>query len=102
MHARSVIESGTILPLKPFWGRNVLSWTQEPHRKMQPPPSRHPSPLPEPGILAELGPDTLGRVQRIGRISLGNIARGLELFGYIESSRRWLIEGKKRAGSADP
>jgi hypothetical protein len=58
--------------------------------------------LDEPGILAELGPDTLGRVQRIGRISLGNIARGLELFGYIESSRRWLIEGKKRAGSADP
>ena len=58
--------------------------------------------LEHPDILAELGPDTLGRVQRIGRISLDNIARGLELFGYIESSSRWLAAGEKRGGNKDP
>ena len=57
--------------------------------------------LDDPVILAELGPDALGRVQRIGRISLANIARGLELFGYIESSRRWLKAGKKQTGNED-
>lgn len=57
--------------------------------------------LDKPDILAELGSEALGRVQRIGRISLGNIARGLELFGYIESSRRWLAAGKKRPDDED-
>ena len=58
--------------------------------------------LDEPDILAELGPANLGKIKRIGRISLGEIARCLERCGYIESSRQWLAAGDRLPDSRAP
>lgn len=45
-----------------------------------------------PEILVELGPESVSRINRIGRKSLSEIARALDCFGYIDSSGSWLVK----------
>jgi len=51
--------------------------------------------LRHPEILVDLGPETLIRINRIGRNFLNQIANALGRFDYIESSELWLRRGKK-------
>ena len=48
----------------------------------------------QPEILVDLGPVAISRINRIGHKSLYKIALALDSFGYIESSRIWLTQGK--------
>ena len=50
--------------------------------------------LNHPEIIAELGPVSISKINRIGRKSLRRIAEALDRFGYIESSGKWLSEKK--------
>jgi hypothetical protein len=47
-----------------------------------------------PEILVDLGPEAISRINRIGRISLHQIAQALDTFGYIDSPGLWLPKGK--------
>jgi hypothetical protein len=48
----------------------------------------------QPEILVDLGPDSISRINRIGRKSLRQIALALDSFGYIDSHHLWLLKKK--------
>lgn len=48
----------------------------------------------KPEIIADLGPDGVSRINRIGKKSLGEIARALECFHHTDSSHQWLAMQK--------
>jgi len=48
----------------------------------------------QPEIIVDLGPDSIIRINRIGRKSLCRIAQTLDSFGYIGSSHLWLHKNK--------
>jgi hypothetical protein len=48
----------------------------------------------QPEILADLGPESIGRINRIGSKSLSTIAQALNSSGYIDSPHLWLFTKK--------
>jgi hypothetical protein len=48
----------------------------------------------QPEILVDLGPDSISRINRIGRKSLQQIALALDTFDYVDSSHLWLLKKK--------
>ena len=48
----------------------------------------------QPEIIVDLGPDSISRINRIGRKSLCLIAQALDSFGYVSSSYLWLHKKK--------
>ena len=48
----------------------------------------------QPEIIADIGAESISRINRIGRKSLNDIALALDRCGYIDSPRSWLDKGK--------
>ncbi|KPK23916.1 MAG: hypothetical protein AMJ61_14710 [Desulfobacterales bacterium SG8_35_2] len=69
---KTVISPGIRKALVEFWGSEKI--------------------VEQPEILADLGPDSISRINRIGRKSLQQIALALDSFGYIDSSHLWLLK----------
>ena len=49
----------------------------------------------QPEIIADLGAESVIRINRIGRKSLDGIAQALDSFGFIDSPGLWLRKGKQ-------
>ena len=49
----------------------------------------------ENSFTEDLGAESVSRINRIGRISLDEIAQALDSFGFIESQQMWLAKDKE-------
>ncbi|MBE9519684.1 MAG: hypothetical protein IME97_01045 [Proteobacteria bacterium] len=48
----------------------------------------------QPEIIADIGAESISRINRIGRKSLNDIALALDSYGYIDSPHSWLFKKK--------